>query len=368
MSIKHFEDLPLLELIDVITNISDYEATEKLDGAQLLFGIDDQGFYTSRGTTRVYNVAEYEIGFSTTYQRFAHVALKESLSKLLAAGMKSGDQVEIEVLHGELPNVVPYLGDISHIVFLRTTAGSVDIDRLGLEFSGHSLTVTLQSPFTNDGINIRLETNTQKWGFGRVPVVEIDEIKLEAYIDLERERLVSRLAEQSNQPGKTVYELATLNLSKLPVADRAQAKIRRESIREILQRKYILPLKAILLNNIVRGKGSKYGPLGGWIEGVVLKHKTTGKMVKLVDKDTFGVIHKFVWEVRNSLDKVSSRETILSLLDKYKKEKHAKRIYVQQMSREFRYTGAVDRRTLELFAFKINRAEDETRRNHSSNG
>ena len=40
---------------------------------------------------------------------------------------------------------------------------------------------------------------------------------------------------------------------------------------------------------------------GGWIEGVVLRHKDTGKMVKLVDKSTFGETRISAWHERNAL-------------------------------------------------------------------
>src|ERR1700679_3502530 len=104
--ITHIEELPTTEFIKVVKNLHEYEVTEKVDGAEILFGIDEIGFYTSReakGGIRIYNESDYGMGFPTTYMRSAHKLLEQSLSELRAAGMRPGDQVEAEVLYGELP-------------------------------------------------------------------------------------------------------------------------------------------------------------------------------------------------------------------------------------------------------------------------
>jgi hypothetical protein len=44
---------------------------------------------------------------------------------------------------------------------------------------------------------------------------------------------------------------------------------------------------------------------GGWIEGVVLRHATTGKMLKLVDKDVFGTVRESAWKKRNMLTEMA---------------------------------------------------------------
>ena len=109
--ISHIEDMPVGEIIEILTNLSNYSITEKVDGAQILFGIDDNGFYTSRetkGGERIYNEADYGITFASTYMRSAHKLLEQMLQALKGAGLRLGDQVEAEVLYGQVPNVVPY--------------------------------------------------------------------------------------------------------------------------------------------------------------------------------------------------------------------------------------------------------------------
>ncbi len=155
--ISHIEDLPIKEFIEILTNFKQYNITEKVDGAQLLFGIDSVGFYTSRetkGGTRIYNEADYGITFASTYMRSSHKLLEQMLPYLKGAGLKSGDQVEAEVLYGELPNVVPYSADTNYLIFLRTTEGTVNIDRLQQKLDGQSVSVSLVSPFTDNGRTI----------------------------------------------------------------------------------------------------------------------------------------------------------------------------------------------------------------------
>lgn len=364
MSIKHFEDLPIKELREILDTLSEYEPTEKLDGSRLLFGLDEQGqFYTSRGNNKVYSVTDYEINFSTTFQRFGHLALQESHQKLLAAGMLPGDQVEVEVLHGELPNVVPYSKDTSYIIFLRTTAGTANIDRLESEFSGHSLSLALLSPFTESGKEILYKTVNSTWKFARTPVIEYNSGLLEHYLRPKIKALDKFLQENSGYSGLSNHDLATLNLSKIKVGvDREVAKTIREEARITIRTQYIGKIKEVLLDHIVRRRGSKFGSVThGWIEGVVMRHKKTGKMFKLIDKDIFGIAHKFVWQVRNAIDRSSNREAILSLLDKYDKEHRDMKIHIPEIGQILSYTGQVDNRTREVFAYRLNQVSDEIR-------
>src|SRR5690606_18542104 len=80
-------------------------------------------------------------------------------------------------------------------------------------------------------------------------------------------------------------------------------KEKKEYINDVVLEGHMMLIKEILLNQLVRKTASPFGPLledGGWIEGVVLKD-SSGNMVKLVDKNKFGVIREDAWRVRNQL-------------------------------------------------------------------
>lgn len=310
--ITHIEDLSVAEFLKTVENISEFEITEKVDGSQILFGIDNNGFYTSRetkGGERIYAVEDYDIGFSTTYKRSAHILLEHALPQLRNAGLKRGDQVEAEVLYGELPNVVPYSRDTNYLIFLRTTEGTVNIDHLKQKLDGQTLSVSLMSPFTDDGKNISLREETNTWNFSRTPILEnkLSFDQLSPHI-LKIEKILNKVDLVTQQPIGVLLETP---LNKTPVWLDGEWKEIKEYIKREREYNYIpmlethiMHVKEILLNSLVRNKQSGFGPLvedGGWIEGVVLRHRTTGKMVKLVDKEVFGTIRESAWEKRNSL-------------------------------------------------------------------
>ena len=310
--ITHIEDLSVKEFLNTLKNISEYEITEKVDGSQILFGIDGNGFYTSRetkGGTRIYAAEDYGVSFQTTYMRSAHALLEHALPQLKSAGLRRGDQVEAEVLYGELPNVVPYSKDTNYLIFLRTTEGTVNIDRLKQKLDGQSLSISLMSPFTDDGMSINLREETNAWLFSRVPVLEnkIESNLLSPYIS-KIEKILNKKDPITQQPIGVLLETP---LNKIPSWLNGEWKEIKEYIKREREYSYIPMLethikhiKEILLHHLVRNAKSGFGPLvedGGWIEGVVLRHSTTGKMVKLVDKEVFGTIREAAWEKRNSL-------------------------------------------------------------------
>jgi len=327
--ITHIEDLSVNEFLHTLRCIHEFEITEKVDGAQILFGIDEGGFYTSReakGGSRIYNADDYGIVFQSTYMRSAHSLLEQALPQLKAAGLKRGDQVEAEVLYGELPNVVPYSADTNYLIFLRTTEGSVDIGRLKQKLNGQSLSVTLESPYTDNGRTINLREETKNWMFSRAPQIHIDVDGFLYAIQHDVYKLTKFLRQPSGINGQPNYVIEETVLNRKPdwcdsdnwKAIKEAVKERRAEIKKTIQEEMVPVIKNALLDQLVRSRHSEYGPLledGGWIEGVVLRHKTSGKMVKIVDKDVFGVIREFAWEVRNRLtEKARSTDGNLSFI------------------------------------------------------
>lgn len=313
--IPHIEDLSTPEFLSVLRNLKEFSATEKVDGSQILFGIDEHGFYTSRetkGGDRVYAVEDYEISFSTTYKRSAHKLLESVLPQLKEAGLKPGDQVEAEVLYGALPNVVPYSEDSNYLIFLRTTEGSVNIDRLKQKLDGLSLSISLVSPITEDGKSIHLVENTNNWEISRVRQMPVYMEQVSRKIRKKLAEVVDLLKQPSGIKNLSNAVIESTPLNKRPEWCETEEwrfvkediRTKKEELRAQLQEGLFLEIKEILLDSMVRPFTSDYGPLdceGGWIEGVVLRHEPTGKMVKVVDKNTFGVVREFAWQVRNSL-------------------------------------------------------------------
>lgn len=328
--ITHIEDLSVGKFVSVVKNISEYEITEKVDGAQLLFGIDNIGFYTSRetkGGRRIYNQSEYGLKFSETYMRSAHVLLESVLPSMKSAGLRPGCQVEAEVLYGELPNVVQYSADSNYLIFLRTTEGVVDIDRLTAKLIDQSLDVSITTPLTHDGKTITLQENIHTWEFSRSPKIPVNAKLLQKAINPKLTELMHYLKQPSG-----FRHLANMVVECIPLNKRPEwceqnewkivkedIKLKKQEIHKHINEGLMLDIKSILIEQLLK-RGSQFGPLfedGGWIEGAVLRNTKTGQMVKIVDKSVFLAVKDFSWKVRNNIrEHAKSPETANSFIGK----------------------------------------------------
>lgn len=328
--ITHLEDLSINKFISVVSNISGHEITEKVDGAQILFGIDEHGFYTSRetkGGTRVYNQLDYGFKFSETYMRSAHIVLESVLPLLKSAGLQGGCQIEAEVLYGELPNVVQYSADRNHIIFLRTTHGMLDISRLTESLSGKLIETSTMTPCTADGKSIQLQEETHNWGFSGPATIPVNPASLQSAVKNKLSELVLYLKAPSGIRHFSNMVIESIPLNKRPdwcnqpewKYVKETIKIKQNEIRRHVNEGLMLDIKSILVDRLLR-RSSQFGPLledCGWIEGVVLHNPRTGHMVKIVDKNVFLAVKDFSWKVRNDLrEHAKSQDTATSFVGK----------------------------------------------------
>ena len=104
--IVHIEALPVRDFIDAIENVATFTASEKLDGANLTFGFENNGrFYTSReakGGKRFYTETDFSDRPADTGFKSAHNALQKASAELKEV-MDNGEAVETEILFGRQP-------------------------------------------------------------------------------------------------------------------------------------------------------------------------------------------------------------------------------------------------------------------------
>lgn len=306
-SIPHIEDLGPIKLWHVIENLHKFRATEKIDGSQLLFGIDECGFYTSRetkGGNRIYSADQYSNDFSTTYRKFAHTFLESQLDTLRAAGLSCGDQIEIEVLYGTVPNVVPYSTEINRVVLLRSTAGSVHLSALAESLAGKTYEVSHRVPITTDGRNTEMVNLHTRWCLCTVPGVDVIETDLNKLRLDFLNKLRDEMHADSGIHGMSNIDAYLVPLNRKPgwCQDWSSLKVQLKEHRLVFDKfldSYKTLLKRELISMFVVGRHSRFGELGGWIEGVVLSYKDV--TVKVVDKKTFSVAREFIWKERHSL-------------------------------------------------------------------
>lgn len=289
--ISHIEDLPPEEFVHAVRNMANMIATEKLDGSNLIAGFDQTGkFYTSReakgGTNRFYTVDDYSNRAADNGFKSAHAALQKIAPKLKKI-IDRGEAVEIEVLFGRQPNAIVY--GSNYIAFLRMIPGDNEempdqkkIKELNKEVGGDEVSVEVPITTTEDGINLKKEEYKFTWKFTSVSYVERHHFK---HVDTGQELEHFETWLKANPPHTFKTKKAFLEATK----------------------KFMLPIKEKLLNNIVRTlkpalRDVDVGPsedIG--IEGVVLLDPQTGKQVKLVDKSVFTLINQFNHAIRNEI-------------------------------------------------------------------
>lgn len=320
MSIPHLEDLPLSDFIKAVQNIAIMHASEKLDGANLWIGLDEDGkFFTSREgkskrATRFYSESEYP-GFAA-YNGFrsAHAALEAKIDDINRV-MQRDQMVEIEVLYGRQPNAVTYGADEkSYIAFLRGVEGTPDViaDQLTTSLGGTSVKVTVNIIQTTDGED--LETVSQDITYQFTSAQRIDpsvlkDVNLQKHLD----ELIKYLAEPAGIEGSdwSNSDLLNTSLGSIKADVRPDAKLKKTTVIAKIMTGFKLPIKKELLDNYVsKIKPALSAPdlttdedLG--VEGVVLRDPTTGNLIKLVDKDAFTTINAFNHAIRNQISNVT---------------------------------------------------------------
>ena len=295
-------------------------ASEKLDGASLWIGLDEEGkFFTSREgkrkrAARFYSEEEYP-GFAA-YNGFrsAHGALEAKIDDINRI-MQRGQLVEIEVLYGRQPNAVTYgADDKSYIAFLRGVEGTPNViaDQLSTALGGTSVKVTVDIIDTSDGENLETHSRDityQFTGAQRVDPSLLKDVNLQKHLD----ELAKFLAKPAGIEGSdwTNNDLLNTSLGSVKSEQRGEAKLKKSTIIAKIMTDFKLPVKKELLDKYV----SKIKPalsasdlsfdedLG--VEGIVLRDPTTGNLIKLVDKDAFTTINAFNHAIRNQISNVT---------------------------------------------------------------
>jgi hypothetical protein len=319
--IPHLEDLSIEEFIEVLQNLTSLTGVEKLDGAQLWLGVDEEGrFFTSRegkrqNSDRMYKVDDWPKVSAFNQFRAAHAALQQK-EQLIKQVLQPGDTIEAEVIFGKQPNSVMYgANERSYVAFLRGVNGTADTlaDQLGAVLSGQEAQVSVDLLDTDDGETLN-DVNTNVV-FQFIAPQKIDSTKLRVpELSGDLEKLMSFLKGRSPVQGKTNLELMTVSLTSVPKEQRAEVKQARADVLAKVQTEYKIPIKQLLLDKIVRNVRSPLTDTNTpdeddvGIEGIVLRNPSTGEQIKLVDKDIFTTVNQFNQSVRGQIQ--SSLHTV----------------------------------------------------------
>lgn len=308
--IEHVDDLDIDEFIAVITNLSKFKAYEKLDGANLWFGLDDGGrFFTSRegkraGADKKYSVTDWGDRSNLEQFKAAHSALSK-VTDTIESVLRPGDTIEAEVLYGEQPNAISYgLNNKSLVALLRGVNDTPEdrVEALVSALSGKTVDVKVQGVSSDDGESLRPIAVMTNFEF--VAPQEIDALKIEtSEIEAAVKKFQDFLQEPSTIDGMSNGELATVSLNTIDKEKKESVKTARADLLQSIYFDHKLPIKSQLLDKLVRGRKSKVSPeeSDSSIEGIVLRDPVSGRQVKIVDKDLFTVLNKFNQSARGRI-------------------------------------------------------------------
>jgi hypothetical protein len=311
-SITHIEDLPPRDFIRELKSINQKIITEKLDGANLWFGVDDKGFFTSREgknpkQKRFYEVSDYPVIANYNGFRAAHIAI-EKAKKIILKYLQPGDMIEIEVVFGSQPNTVSYANEgTNYIIILRGISDTPEerVKKLSNVLSGQEVTVVSTVLSSIDGNTLQSNDESLKWKFETVrPITNIDVNKI-SEVESKIKELENFLDEKNEKlQDLTNDEVVNLSLNKIKQDRRDLAKDERERLKKYILEKFKLPIKKVILSRFVKNikpmlGGSKNDSENIGIEGVVLRDPNSDDQIKIVDRDVFTSINFFNSTIRS---------------------------------------------------------------------
>lgn len=315
--IAHLEDLDLQAFIAAVSNISKMQATEKLDGANLWFGLDQDGkLYTSRAgksksAENIYSVDDYPYFAANNGFRATLAALKAKEAEIKSI-LRPGDTIEIEVLFGRQPNAVVYgAGGKNYIAFIRGVEGTQEmlVDQLAQRLANQAVKINTKVVDTVDGENLVLEP--REFTFQFVAAQKIDAAALrQINVSKQLAALDKFLKQKAQLPSGSLtnFDVLTASLGSVDKELRPSVKELRAKLQAQVLTDFKLPIKKELLAKFVHQTKS---PLAAddltpdediGIEGVVLRTPGSEEQVKLVDKDLFTTINQFNHAVRASIN------------------------------------------------------------------
>lgn len=301
MSIKHIEDLPITDLIHVLENMKDYDIREKMDGANLAFGIDDsKKLFTSRElknsrANRIYKATDWPNTNASTQFQAAHFALEQQLP-IIQSVLEPNDLIQIEVMFSNQPNTVNYNKDDNSYIVLINSLLPEKVDQLFQKLKSTESKVDLMVPSSSDGKTIT--TSQQSFTFKFIEPVKIDTSKLpEAVIQKTLKELKEFLTQSTDSVSNET--VLTTPLNKVEASIRDKVKTLRSQVQKTVDETILVPFKKSLLEQFIHKLPSELSNDQFGIEGVVLTHGDS--VVKIVDKELFTKRNEFNQSYRKQL-------------------------------------------------------------------
>jgi hypothetical protein len=314
--IPHIEDLDIEAFLRVLEKLHEFSAVQKLDGANLRVGLDDDGeLFTSReqkGGLRFYKESDYPKNSAYDGFRAAHAVLEKAEGYFMQV-LVPGESINLEILYGPQPNTVFYGKDnLNYIALLEMLPGddpSTEPDQNKIKqlmklLQGKIFVVKTVFSDTTDGVTIVRTPNVSDWKFTISDVVPEHEIKKVNFVK-ELGTLKAYLSKENEVAREAGRDLTNFEIMKDRSRDLSDE---RKSVEDKVLNDFKLPIKAKLLELIYKQKPSLRGVTSGTddgvykgIEGIIFTNPKNGERFKIVDKDVFLEINKFNYQSRKAI-------------------------------------------------------------------
>jgi hypothetical protein len=303
--IEHIESLPIDHFIKTLSNMDSMVVQEKLDGAQLWVGVDEDGqLFTSRegkraNAERRYKPEDWPLIAAFNQFRAAHAAIMEK-SQIIKQMLHPGDTVEAEVLFGRQPNSTIYgANGMSYIAFLRGVNGTSDdvAENLAHNLKNEQARVEIKTVDTSDGKDLQAQNTSVTFQFVSPHKLDSKKLKEHSGINKMLKKLEEYLKKSSGVGKYSNYDLVNTEMNAVPKEQKAEFKAAKQAVLDVLLNDYQLPIKNAILAKLSHKSGLAADDIKpnehGGIEGIVLRDPNSGKQVKVVDRDTFTQINSF---------------------------------------------------------------------------
>ena len=323
--ITHIEDLSIDKFVDMIKNIFNFHVSEKVDGANLWFGLDDSDiFFTTReqksgDKDRKYESKDYSQVAAYNGFRSAHDALAEFFDhgahgNKYRGMLHPGDKIEIEVVFGKQPNVVKYSEDgTNYIVLLRPVDGTSQkhFDKVANALNNKTVNVESMTIDTTDGQNLVKTKSAFKWKFVKNISEQVSSSlishktvmklvnKLESFLRESNGAVTKALGTETSN-----FAVLTMKLVGISADAKTIVKSEKDKLNQQILTDFKLPIKKQLLNDLIDNgeflsKSFKNKEKSD-LEGFVLSNGD--EQIKIVDRDLFTAINEFNYKIRNELN------------------------------------------------------------------
>lgn len=386
VSIPHYEDLSAQAIYDSLDLV--WWPSEKLDGSYLLFGIDDAGLFFSqrKGGERCYDLEDWPDECWAGSYRLGHTVAGMVVEALLKEGLISpGQSIGSEIIHGSMPNTIPYImnGDLDGILVITAMNFDVSSEFLTLfnNFVCHFFQDIRSSPY-GGGTFVQTEDHIWKVKINPQTSRELVQARLSPHAKQFRTILDHWFVQDSKVEGFTVRDILDLSLSKKhPKCGernwnelKKQLSAERKELKQVFQ-SMTLMFKDTAIRVLIHEQPSCIGP-GSFKEGVVVN--SPQGLFKIVDRQAFTEANRFTHMIKYWIvgGRRPSRPSFLSRTKDWPKEKRLARLetlllrykdkhYTMHYTLEnggrselLSYSGDLHRRTLNMFADTRKRIED----------